>query len=312
MPRPHVLSALLALAIVGCAASTDGPPGPVQLTQTEADSVLAVIDKDRVDTKEWLSSGSTSYLAAISRRDFGDAEVITVGRKPDNDLRVNDPAVAENHLKVTVVGDSFHVEAVDPGVTFRYNDEDLREARMVYGGITIGRFSLRLSNQHFPAIIVLDPESDRFAEYKGIDYFPPNLDLRYELPLTPNPEPDTLVIMSSRGNQRRALRVGWFDFAVDGKPARLHAHRLLEPGVGENMFSIWFKDATSGEGSYELGRYLNPETLDNGNYVIDFNMAYSPACAYSPHYNCPIPPKDNVLAVAIEAGEKDTHYMSDH
>ncbi len=186
MPRPAafpVLAALASLAIAGCTGPSGAPPGPVQLTQAEADSVLAVIEKDRVDTQEWLKGAPTSYLAAVSRRDFGDMETLTIGRKAGNDLRVDDPAVAENHLTVTVVGDSFHVQAVDPGATFRYQDEDLREATMVYGGITIGRFLLRLSNQRFPAIIVLDPESESFAKYKGIEYWPPNLDLRYELPL---------------------------------------------------------------------------------------------------------------------------------
>ena len=129
--------------------------------------------------------------------------------------------------------------------------------------------------------------------------------------MTQNPAPDTVVIMSTRGNQRRALRVGWFDFSVDGKPTRLEAHRLLEPGVGEDSFSIYFKDATCGAESYELGRYVRTDPLENGNYILDFNMAFNPACAYSPHYNCPIPPKANVLDVAIRAGEQDGHYM-DH
>ena len=42
--------------------------------------------------------------------------------------------------------------------------------------------------------------------------------------------------------------------------------------------------------------------------MLDFNNAYNPACAVSDHYNCPIPPKTNLLAVAISAGEKDMHY----
>ena len=37
--------------------------------------------------------------------------------------------------------------------------------------------------------------------------------------------------------------------------------------------------------------------------TLDFNKAYNPYCAYSNDYNCPIPPKENRLAVAISAGE---------
>jgi uncharacterized protein (DUF1684 family) len=131
------------------------------------------------------------------------------------------------------------------------------------------------------------------------------------LPLTRNPSPDTLVIMSTRGNQRRAERVGWFDFMVGKQAVRLEATRLLEPGVGEDDFGVFFRDATSGKESYALGRYVNVEKTDDGRYILDFNMAYAPACAYSPHYNCPIPPKANRLKVAIRAGEMDGHYM-DH
>jgi hypothetical protein len=117
-----------------------------------------------------------------------------------------------------------------------------------------------------------------------------------------------MIIMSTRGNQRRAERVGWFDFAVRGKPCRLEATRLLEPGVGEGDFGIFFRDATTGKETYGVGRYLDPRPLPGGRFVLDFNASYNPACAISEHYNCPIPPKANALRVAIRAGEMDSHY----
>ena len=83
---------------------------------------------------------------------------------------------------------------------------------------------------------------------------------------------------------------------------------MLEPGVGENDFGIFFRDRTSGKDTYELGRYLDVRALGDGRYVLDFNGAYNPACASSDHYNCPIPPRGNQLPVAVRAGEKDAHY----
>jgi uncharacterized protein (DUF1684 family) len=127
--------------------------------------------------------------------------------------------------------------------------------------------------------------------------------------LTPNPSADTVVILSTRGNLRRAVRVGWFDFMVGKSKVRLEATRLLEPGVGEKDFGLFFRDRTSGKESYGLGRYVEAEPLPDGRYVLDFNSAYNPACAFSEHYNCPIPPKANELKVAIRAGEKDAHYL---
>ena len=151
-------------------------------------------------------------------------------------------------------------------------------------------------------------KSPRFKQYKGLKYFPVDLAYRYELPLTPNARPDTVTIMSTRGNARRALRVGWFDFLVGKTPCRLEVTRLLEPGVGENDFSVFFRDATTGGETYDVGRYVDPQRLDNGRFLLDFNLAYNPACAFSDHYNCPIPPRANRLPVAIRAGEMDSHY----
>jgi len=291
------------------------PARPVKLTPSEAATVLKDIEKDRADTQKWLQSDPTSYLATIDRRDFEQRKTLSVGRAADSDVRIDDPAVSAHHVRVTVEGDRFHVAAVDEGARFKVPGgkgavtwQDTREATVDPSSIQIGRFLLRLSHQRFPAIIVFDPQSPRFKLYKGLKYFSPDLSYRYELDLTPNPKPETTVIMSTRGNQRRADKVGWFDFVVGTTPVRLEALRLLEPGVGENDLGIFFRDATTGKESYELGRYVDVKKLPNGKFLLDFNFTYNPACAYSDHYNCPIPPKANVLPVAIRAGEMDAHY----
>ena len=284
------------------------PALPVRLDPAAADSVRRAVEKDRADTEQWLRSDSTSYLATVQRRDFGDKTALTVGREPGNDVRIDDPTIEPHHLRVTVAGDSFRVEALDPAARFATQGSEMRDATVGPSSIKAGRFTLRLSHQRYPAIIVFDPQSPRFKDYKGLKYFPPDLSYRYELPLTPAPRLDTLTIMSTRGNQRRAVRVGWFDFMVGKTPCRLEATRLLEPGVGESDFGVFFRDATSGKESYGLGRYVDAKPLDSGRYVLDFNSAYNPACAISEHYNCPIPPRANRLKVAIRAGEMESHY----
>ena len=85
------------------------------------------------------------------------------------------------------------------------------------------------------------------------------------------------------------------------------ATRLLEPGVPTDSVQIFFRDETSGRQTYELGRYLDIEPFEEGRHLVDFNRAYNPACAYSPHYNCPVPPSENRLLVAIKAGEMTPH-----
>jgi uncharacterized protein (DUF1684 family) len=303
---PLLFAALIALA----APPPARPADPVRLERTAADSIRAAIEKDRADTEDWLKGKPTSYLATILRRDFEDKTSLAVGSDPSSDVRIQDPEVRAHHLRVTVAGDSFHVEALDEDAAFMVRDQERRDATVGPSAVGVGRFTLRLSHQRFPAIIVFDPQSPRFKEYKGLKYFPVDLAYRYALALTPNPSPDTVIILSTRGNQRRALRVGWFDFKVKGKACRLEATRLLEPGNGENDIGIFFRDQTSGKDTYGLGRYVNLEPLGDGRFVLDFNGAYNPACAFSEHYNCPIPPKANQLPVAIRAGEMDSHYLS--
>jgi len=86
---------------------------------------------------------------------------------------------------------------------------------------------------------------------------------------------------------------------------QLTALHLLEPGTGESAVSVYFRDATTGHESYAVGRYVDAESLGGDRYVVDFNRAYNPTCAFSSLYNCPIPPRENVLPVAIPAGERD-------
>jgi uncharacterized protein (DUF1684 family) len=301
-----VLFTLLPGAATGAAPVSSA--SPVQLTPAEADTLTQAILKDRADTEQWLKSSGTSYFATILRVDFGAKRTLTVGRDPDNDVSIPGPDVSPHHLSVSVAGDSFSVMAVDPGAAFTSGDESLTHAIVAPSSIGLGGFTLRLSHQRFPAIIVFDPKSPRFSEYKGLRWFPVDFSYRYLLPLTPNPKPDTTLIHSTRGNRRRAVRVGWFDFLVGKTRCRLEATRLLEPGVGENDISVFFRDATTGRESYATGRYVDPVRLADGRYVLDLNNCYNPACAVSEHYNCPIPPKANLLKVPIRAGEMDAKY----
>ena len=305
--RSLVIALLLTFTTVAAALAAKGV-GPVKVAPAAADSIEAAYAKDRADSEKQLREGATSYLAAVARTDFADRAALVLGRAADCDLRVDDPELAAHHLRVTVQGDSFRVEAIDDTAHFRVRDETIRSATLAPGFVRVGRFTVRLSHQRFPALIVFDPQSPHFKDYHGLAWYPPDFAYRFVAPLTANPRADTTIIMSTRGNARRAVLAGWFDLLVGGKPVRLEAHRLLEPGVDEKSVSIFFRDATTGSETYSVGRYLDPERLPDGSWLLDFNNCYNPACATSPYYNCPIPSKSNTLKVAIRAGEKDSHY----
>lgn len=258
----------------------------------------------RAEAKQWLTAAPTSYLAAILRVEFGASTSLVVGRAEDAQVRIDDPAIRPHHLRVTVEGDAFAVTALDAGATFSLKAGELRDAKVPPSGLRVGRFVVRLSHQGFPAIIVFDPQSPHFKDAPRPDWWPLDAKSRVLATLVKTEQPEEVVIQSTRGQPRRALRLGAFVFELAGQPLRLDANRLLEPGVGENAVSVFFRDATTGKGSYEVGRYIDPREQADGRWLLDFNSAYNPACAWSPHFNCPIPPRANTLKVAIEAGDR--------
>ena len=184
------------------------------------------------------------------------------------------------------------IEALPDGFLI---DGEFSEPRIVEAG----RYRLRLSHQNMPAVVILDVEAPRDDVMP--DWFP--YDERYRFDVSLERDRAELRIGSTRERKRAATRAGWFRFDVGGATCRLMALRLNEPGVPPDALEVYFSDATSGRETYRM-RYLAVTGLPEGGYVLDFNRAYNPACAYSPHYNCPIPPIENELAIEIPAGEK--------
>jgi hypothetical protein len=296
------------------------PARPITV-QSEAakERMLQTIYRERTRTDEFLRHNALSHFAAVQRKDFAGKKSLVIGRDPDCDLRIQDPLILPRHLRITVRGDLFDVETLHDSATFRV---DLREPRdttlapsstLSLGrvGEIIGRFNIRLSHQNDPAVILYDARSPNLAAFRGLKHYKPDLSYTYTLPLTRDPEPDTIEVTSTRGQKRRAVRPGWFDFMVDDQPCRLEALRLLEPGAPSENLAVFFKDATNGSETFVLGRYLDARPLGrSGNYLLDFNQAFNPACAFSAYYNCPLPTRANVLTVPIPAGEKDSKYLT--
>lgn len=105
-------------------------------------------------------------------------------------------------------------------------------------------------------------------------------------------------------------RYGHLNFTLDGKPYRLAVYQslaLINQEKYRDYLFLPFKDATNAIETYGGGRYINLSTQDikNDKLILDFNKAYNPWCAYSDGYNCPIPPAENHLSLAIRAGEKN-------
>lgn len=117
--------------------------------------------------------------------------------------------------------------------------------------------------------------------------------------------------MPTSGSISKTFRIyGILRFTLNGQPLRLQVYQsqnLLSNPRYANYLFIPFTDKTNGETTYETGRYidLSREELASDTFILDFNKAYNPYCAYiSNKYNCPVPPIENDLSVEIKAGEK--------
>ncbi len=144
------------------------------------------------------------------------------------------------------------------------------------------------------------PEEQR-ATFPGLQYFAPDTTLVFNLAIAKSANPEPIVIAATKGDQRKMSRYGTFSFMIDGKACTLTA--FTSEGNPGALF-VPFKDMTNASETYEVGRYLDLALRDDDQYQLDFNLSYNPYCAYNPGYTCPLVPEENILAVAVRAGEK--------
>jgi len=152
-----------------------------------------------------------------------------------------------------------------------------------------------------------DPQSPLTPEQKssfhGLAYFPENPSLRLEVTVQRFPQQEKVQMQTSTGDMQTYTRYGRFKFSVDGEEAELTIYKE------KSSYFLPFVDSLAGKETYGAGRYLEPEPLGNEKFLVDFNMAYNPYCAYNEYWSCPLTPSENRLQVPIKAGEKvfETH-----
>lgn len=144
---------------------------------------------------------------------------------------------------------------------------------------------------------------------KYFRFFPVNENLRVVADFKKLTDTVGFIMKTSGTKDKRFFRYGTIHFTINQKSLTLTLYQseLLRTDTAyKDYLFLPFTDLTSGEESYGGGRYLDPRLTDiKGNVIlIDFNEAYNPYCAYTTGYNCPIPPRENDLPVAIKAGEK--------
>ncbi len=149
------------------------------------------------------------------------------------------------------------------------------------------RLAIRLRDQH----------SQMRENFAGLQWYAVNERYRITARWVAYGQPRKIAIANVVGQTGDELSPGYAQFTLKGGRYR------LEPILEDHQLFFVFRDATAGKTTYGAGRFLYAEMPQHDKVILDFNKAYNPPCAFTPFATCPLPPKQNRLSVAIEAGE---------
>lgn len=300
----EMLGTALAIVLATVACRPDQAPAPdAQDTHDEAayqkqqQAWRATRLADLTKADGWASLVGFHWLDAGTHR---------VGRGVDNGIHTS---MGPEHLgvftvrgkQVGFVPDAMVIVDGEPQIgaaTLRIDSDPAGPSTLVFDGgkglATViergGRLALRMKHA----------DADSRLRFTGLDYWRGGRDWQVAARFVPHPAGKTLPIANIIGTTDLVPNPGALEFERDGKTYRLEA---LDQGEG-TLFLV-FADRTSGHGSYGAGRFLDAPMADaNGTVLLDFNQAYNPPCAFTLFATCPLPPPENRLDLAIEAGER--------
>lgn len=166
------------------------------------------------------------------------------------------------------------------------------------------------SIENYQQQYILEHEVVKGDDKSKIQFFPVDENFKVNAKVERLLEDSWEPIPTSSGKNKLIRKYAKLIFEINGRKEILFAYqlkKLLTDIESEEHLFLPFTDGTTGEESYETGRYLDLKVSDikNGKLIIDFNKCYNPYCAYvSGVYSCPVPPEENRLKITIRAGEK--------
>lgn len=149
-------------------------------------------------------------------------------------------------------------------------------------------------------------ETDR-KHFKGLEFFTIDLNYRVEATFVRIENESPFKMVTSTDRLPEYVKYGELHFNLNDKKLQLNVYqntKLIENPEYKDYLFIPFTDETNGETSYGGGRYVDFKIPTSNKVILDFNKAYNPYCSYSGRYSCPIPPKENHLEIAVNAGVK--------
>jgi len=213
-------------------------------------------------------------------------------------------SAGESGLRVIAAAeDGIHVDGVlVDGEAIVRGKDDPNPGDVVFSDTVRGAVITQAQGGY--ALRVWDARSEGIQNFGGISTFPYDPDWVVTAAWTENPAGTTLGFEhlkdegEGKSSPREEVIPGSIRFTRDGVDydlAGFKAGRALR---------IVFADATNGDSTYSVGRFLFVAPNADGTITLDFNRAILPPCAFSYAFNCPLPPKQNRFGIPIEAGEK--------
>lgn len=294
--RPVKSIALLAMALLaGCAhpggksGQASAPSDWLEWQARRRESIAGTNGWATLVGLHWLKEGDNSAGSASTN-----AVVLPVGR------------AASLVGTFRRVGRSVEFSAA-PGIAPTVDGHPVERVQLVSDAegsptrLRIGELSIVLLQRgERMALRVRDPQAPARVNFVGLDYFP--YDARWRIPARFEAVTGRapMRFKAVAGGDQEMASPGRAVFTVAGREHRLDV--VDEPGSKE--FFIIFRDETAGQSTYESGRFLYaPKPGADGQWVLDFNRAYNPPCAFTPYATCPLPPEQNWLPIKVTAGE---------
>lgn len=229
----------------------------------------------------------------------------SIGRGPD--FKVSLPVASSlTELGLLTLQNGTVRFSPNPGAAVTSEGKPVTESVVVFAADTkpvvlangsLRWFIIKRGDQY--GVRLRDLESPLLKEFQGIDRYPVDESWRIKARLETTTEPQTIPIIDVLGHTSQYPLAGTLIFEKGGKTYRLQA-----AGEGQRLF-ILFSDPTNAHETYGAGRFLYADKPGaDGLTTLDFNQAINPPCAFTTFATCPLPPKQNKLALAITAGEK--------
>ena len=301
-PSRRVSAIVFALALGACAKPSTGSVKPwVDSTAYAAETAEWRVKRlDAIAGPDGWSTLAGLFWLDSTRYAIGSAPSNTIVMPVDHTpavfgtlIRRDSTFVFRAAKGVQVMVDSTRIDSVRMASDKGTAQTVLRAGSVTYRVIErVGRFALRVKDSSY----VLR------RDFKGLTYFPLDTSMRVLAHLVPHATPRTLRILNVIGQTDEYRSPGMLEFTIAGKPYHLTASF---EGTDTTKYFVLFRDLTSRDSTYPAGRFMYVTPVDSaGNTIVDFNRAFNPPCAFTAFATCPLPPAENVMKVAISAGEK--------